>query len=430
MRINKKVHEKVHGKLKYLLQKLYSEPKIFRATKVIDGKKIVTTEKPWHVYYRFRNPVTGNLDKFIEKKGINRYKKITEREVVAKNLQKALKKYLQGGFNPFEEVLLSDKGTIIKENKEVIKNDTFFTVEKALFESFSQKKKTWAESTQGVNETYYNSFISWLKEKKLDQRNITDLKKRYVVAFLSDILEKNSNTSRNNYKRFLSSIFSQLKQNELILTNFIVDIDTLKSTAKKNKPFSKEKLEKILNYIKENDSYLYDYIKFMWYSFLRPIEIVRLKVENIDLEATTLEIKTKTGERDYVKITEPLSRYLLKVGIANYDSQKFIFTKFNEPNFWITEKEKSREDFFSRRFKKVKKHFLLGNDYGVYSFRHTAALSLYNQFLENGDSSHKAELKLQEIMRHDDVKTTRIYLRDIGGKLPDDWSKNYNYEMI
>ena len=33
-------------------------------------------------------------------------------------------------------------------------------------------------------------------------------------------------------------------------------------------------------------------------------------------------------------------------------------------------------------------------------------------------------------MRHDNEQTTRKYLREIGGQLPEDWSQNYDYEML
>lgn len=405
-----------------LLKKLYSDPKIYKPTDLIDGKRVVSIKKAWYIFYYFRNIETGLMEKFIEKKGINRQKTLRSREEAARNLQKALKRYLQDGYNPFKE----------KEIDTSVNTEVYTTIE-ALNIAFDHKKNSWKESTVDVNTIYLNSFTRWIEKKELSKKPISTITRKHISFYLGYLIEerKVSNTSRNNHKRLLSSLFSELEEKEIIHENFIKKIGFLKSTAKKNKPFNTKELDAILKYTKETDPYLYTYIKMMWYSFLRPIEIIRLQVQNIDLVNNTIEIESKTEERTYIRLVKPLHVFLKQLELKNYKNDMLIFTKEHSVGYWETKKEKSREDWFSKRFKKVKAHFNLSEDYGIYSFRHTSALSLYYQFVKkDGLSEYQAVLKVQEIMRHTDEATTRKYLREIGGQLPADWSGNYDYEML
>ena len=369
--ISEPVNEPVYLSIKSrinLLKKLFSEPKIYRPKELIEGKEQVSIKKLWHVYYYFRDPETGVMKKFTERQGINRLKTIKEREEFAKNLQKALNRFLQEGNSPFERR---------KRSVDVITES--YTVLDALNLAFDQKKGRWKESTTDVNRTYLTGFIKWLQKNNLEKKPIAELSKKHISFYLSYILaeKSDSNTTRNNHRRFLSSMFTELVEKDIIEDNFIKKIPLLKSTPKKNKPFSQNQLVEILRYTRENDLYLYEWLKVMWYTFLRPIEVLRIEIKNINLEGNVIDIETKTKGRDYIRIVKPLQEYFDSLELNQYAPTMFLFGKNQGPGYWITVKEKSREDFFIRRFKKIKNHFNLSEDYGIYSFRHTGALSLY-----------------------------------------------------
>ncbi|XRE43307.1 hypothetical protein ACIVBQ_001511 [Tenacibaculum discolor] len=57
---------------------MFSEPKLYIPK--IEGANKPNINKPWHIWYYYRNPFTGVMDKIIEKRGINRVKTITERK--------------------------------------------------------------------------------------------------------------------------------------------------------------------------------------------------------------------------------------------------------------------------------------------------------------------------------------------------------------
>ncbi len=72
---------------------LYTPAKLVIPKK--DGKP--TLNGTWYVYYRYRNPNTGVLDKFELKQGINRLETISERTKAGNNLKKAINRILQDG---------------------------------------------------------------------------------------------------------------------------------------------------------------------------------------------------------------------------------------------------------------------------------------------------------------------------------------------
>lgn len=426
-----KVHVKVHvnnnvnlsfKERSNLFKKLFSDPKLYKATKLIDGEKVLTIEKPWHIYYYYRNPETGLMEKFIEKNGLNSFKTVKARLAAGKNLCEALKRYLQDGHNPFEKRRLKADVNSIK-----------YTTIEALDIAFNQKKNSWKQSTKDVNLVYLESFKKWITNKKLDKEPIEYLTRKHISFYLGYLVEKKniSNTSRNNHKRLLSSLFTELEEKEIIKNNFIIKIASLKAAPKKNKPFTITEIDNIFKYCKEHQPYLYQFLKVMWYTFLRPVEITRLKVKNINLIDNIIDVESKTEAREYIRIVTPLQLYFNSLVFHNFEKEMFVFGKDHSVGYWETIKEKSREDFFIRRFKKVKDHFGFSSDYGIYSLRHTAALSQYSYSKNKlGLSDYESTLKLQEIMRHSDEKTTRKYLRNIGGYLAADWSNNYEYEVI
>ena len=84
---------------------------------------------------------------------------------------------------------------------------------------------------------------------------------------------------------------------------------------------------------------------------------------------------------------------------------------------------------FAKRFNAVKLHFGFSAAYGIYSFRHTAAMDLYYSFLKQGLTEREAILKLMPITGHATEAALYNYLRDVGGMLPKDYGSDYTLEF-
>ena len=102
------------------------------------------------------------------------------------------------------------------------------------------------------------------------------------------------------------------------------------------------------------------------------------------------------------------------------DKEFFLFTPDTIGGLWDTI-ENSKRDFFTKRFKKIKDHFGLGKDYGLYSFRHTFITKLYKEMAKTA-TPFEVKSKLQLITGHATMQALELYLRDIDAVLPDDYS--------
>ena len=207
---------------------------------------------------------------------------------------------------------------------------------------------------------------------------------------------------------------------ELIKENYLTKIKPLKTKPKKNKRFSIEEQEMIFNFLEEEDPILLLYIKFISYTFLRPIEVNRLKIKDLNLNENTFQFKAKNSPLK----TKIIPKILLKdlPDLTKLNNESVLFTPKGIGKYWDTDVI-NRRDFFSKKFKKiVKDHFGFDANYGLYSFRHTYITKLYRA-LEKEFSPHEAKSRLMQITGHSSMSALEKYLREIDARLPKDYSK-------
>lgn len=405
-----------------LMGKRSSPVKIYIPKKLNSKGKLVPTiekGKRWYVYCYFRNPKTGKMDyKFRAYYGINNFKTVRDRTACAKNLKKAVEILIDDGFTPFEKFI---------EPENELYALPYTTVEKAIKNALKVKKKHWSENTAGTMSSHINIFIDYLNNNNLNEIDINELRKKHVAAFLNSL--NVSAKSRNNYRASLSSIFAQLVADDLIELNIVSAIPILKVKPNKNKAYTNAQINKIRDYLLKNNPYLLKYLQFVTYAFLRPIEVNRLKVGDIDIKNGRISVKTKTSKHESILIISKLQETINTMNIEKYPKDYFLFTKDQKPNVWITQWEKQRQEWFMKQFRKVKIHFHLGSEYSIYSFRHSFALNLYNKFISDGLTDLQAKHKLMTITRHKSLSGLSNYLRDIGAFVPEDYSDDYTIDF-
>ncbi|TLP69837.1 site-specific integrase, partial [Maribacter sp. ACAM166] len=188
-----------------------------------------------------------------------------------------------------------------------------------------------------------------------------------------------------------------LEDNELLNFNFIKNIKVLNSVPKRNKTFTLEVENSIFTYLEKEDPILLLYIKFVAYNFLRPIEVSRLRIGDFNLKNKTITFQSKNSNLKKKTIPQILLDELPDLSEMNPDHLLFTPTKIG--GTWTTT-ETNRRNYFSKRFKaKVKQHFNLNEDYGLYSFRHTYITKLYRKLLKD-TSPFAAKSNLMLITGH------------------------------
>lgn len=421
------------------LKKQYSTPKIYTANKDLS--------KRWYVYFSFRNPKTGKLERMKNIYGkANSYKTKEDRLAVLSTYRRVLIKLLNEGFNPHEDnsELINNKKelkgvvsasgsdekgqTEIKEEKvnnteipmiSKVDNENEMTISEALKFGLNLKEKTLRISSFRSFSNRIKRFETWMKENNPNVHFVSTISKKHVIQFLNEMLTSSSSRNRNNFRVDLSSMFQLLYDNEIISSNFVKQIPVLKTTPKRNKSFSKVQEKEIVTYLEEKDTVLLLFVKFVSYNLLRPIEVCRLKVGDINLENKSVQFKAKNSQLKTKIIPEIMLSEL--PDLSNLEPQMDLFTPQGIGGYWELNAD-SKRSYFTKRFKKVvKDRFSLDENYGLYSYRHTYITKIYRE-LAKTYSPFETKSRLMQITGHNSMDALEAYLRDIDAALPSDYS--------
>lgn len=397
------------------MKKNFSNPKIYTGHGDLS--------KRWYVYFSFRNPETRKLQRMKNIYGkVNNYKTKEERLFTLSMYRKKLVQLLKRGYDPFgDNSALYKKETVpeekIKSKKQA--DQKAMTLQEGFDFALQLKEKMITASTKRGYTSRVNKFLDWMKINQPELKTIDQLTKGVVMEFLNSVLTATSARNRNNYRVDLGSLFQTLEDNEKVSVNFIKKIPVLKTNPERNKTYTNEIQEEIFTYLEEKDPLLLLYIKFVSYNFLRPIEVNRLKIGDINLQNKTLQFKAKNSPLKTKIIPDLLLKEL--PDLTKMKKKHFLFTPDRLGADWETSEDNKR-DYFSKRFKKVvKDHFNLGKDYGLYSFRHTYITKLYRELVKQS-SPFEAKSRLMLITGHSSMTALEKYLRDIDAELPEDYS--------
>jgi integrase len=434
------VHDNAHS----LPMKQFSEPKIYTGGVDIDKWEELTSEqkkkalsKRWYVYFSYRHPETKKLTQ--QKRahwGANELKSKEERLFFLDLLRKRLQAILHLGTNPYTDnqdlfdIIQSAAGTHPTDKTEEKKtsNNTeskqvplpeVATIQSAFDIALEQKKAMMSHSSYIKYRSRINNLKSWLENSfKLDTDTIDQIGKKHIMAFLNETLIRTSPRNRNNTRTDISSLFQVMEDNEIIKENFVKKIKVLKAVPERNKTYTIDQQISLFKHLREYDPILLLFVKFISYNFLRPIEVCRLKVKDIDVVQKKLYVRAKNKA---VK-TKIIPEILLKdLKLTKLPADSLLFTPESLGAFWEAN-EGSRRDHFTKRFKKVKDQFKLGSEYGLYSFRHTFITKLYHELAATMTPS-EAKGKLMLITGHATMKALEAYLRDLDAVMPEDYSK-------
>lgn len=382
-------------------KKKYSEPKIYDA----DGD----LSKRWYVYFSFRKTAESALVRFPNNFYAAQYLDKKDRLQWLKKIQRTLSILLKDGFDPYNPENKFEFDTEDNSNQ---------SIEEAIKFALNIKKSTLAATSYKGLEGRILRFEKWLNENGFKNRLITTVNKKVVTSYLNEILIATSAKNRNNTRTDISSIFTVLADNDIIPDHFIHKVPVLKSTPEKNKSFTTEEEAKIFNYLDKNNKLLALYVKFISYNFLRPVEVNRVKIGDIDLNDKILKIKTKTGFK-VKRIPQLLIDEIPDLSI--YPCDAYLFGRKDFGQYWEATENNRRNDY-SDYFLEVKKKFGFDKNYGLYSFRHTFITKLYNTFIKEM-TPDEAESNIMSITGHSTKTALRKYLREINAYIPDDYSK-------
>lgn len=351
----------------------------FKPAKLYDaGGKL---SERWFVFYYYLDPETGKYRRFKEY--------VSEKILTASgrrdrghDLVKTINRKLRQGWNPFA----------VQERK-------YTTLMAAVDAMLAIKKETTRKRTYGTYKSLVKKFKLWAQKNNHHLKPVDHFSRHMAMEYL-DYLKTNdkiTNRTRNYRKMHLRTIFEMLVEREWILINPFDKIPKLPEEETEIVCFENWELQVLQKYLPEWNYDLYVCACLIFYCFIRPQEIMRLRVRHLDLRRRQITVPgslSKTKKSEVVDIPDPLMPILHRMDLK-HPGNLFLFTR----HLGRGEREAAptRMAGYWRDF--ADQHGIVKN---IYHLKHTGA----GMAVEAGINLRDLQLQL----RHSSLDMTQRYL--------------------
>jgi len=289
------------------------------------------------------------------------------------------------------ELLKAKKAEITITTEQAFRNAEFEKMRSPLSSDYKKELKR-----------VVDDFLKFLtKAEKAD--DIKNLEQQRVEDFLNQY--KATSTYYMGRRRMLSMFFAEFIRKKLIEDNLSKNTPRLKTKAALHKIYPKEQLTAILKYLRANNDDLYLCCLLTYSCMLRPHQEVRLlrrKHFNDDFSLISLSgAENKSARVRVVSIPDYLQPLIKKRLQSVNDPEINLFSLTPSPY---------NAYYFNLNWTRLKPDMyqkgLLKKEQTIYSFRHTAAVDVYNRT--------KDIHIIQQLMGHSTMIVTMNYLRGLG----------------
>jgi len=363
----------------------------------------------WYIEWKVWNIIEKKL---VRQRywNLNRPKSASERYEIAKKVMSDVSTLLEGGavLDP-DKIVKIGKGHINSVN-EVTLNTPFLTA----YQKYLKLKNTdWANGYASLNKTIYNRFELYLK--KIDKQGIT-LKKlnTQILDNFSEWLKLNYKVDNNSlaqcYIPILKAVFNYYSIKVKLPVNPTKGMWKPKTRESIKEIYTDEEATEILKYSRKNHPFIYLLINFIFFSCIRPKELLFLKGKHIKdnhilvpgkyTENGITKNLSKNSKTQLVRIFPGLERVIQEYHLRDIPDEDYIFSARDTNGT----KRLSRTTL-DRKYKPIVDFFALPPDKRLYNWKHTGAVKIYKM---------TKDIKfLQRHLRHSSVKTTEVYLRSL-----------------
>lgn len=320
----------------------------------------------------------------------------------AKDLIDKVNKLLAAGYHIDRTQIKREKAKEVKELE--------LSFRQAVPRYINYCEKIAKNSQQEVSGKFFilKRFLDWSKKHNYGVAMLSDVKEQMAIQFFDDLIEVDGVGGKtfNNALGRLRNFYNIAKKRKWYKgDNPFKAVDKQAcGYGEKNIAYTDKQIQEIIPYVKENDPYLLNFIGFIYYALMRPSEIKRLKVRNIDMKKRQIRIEasqSKVKKLDILPIADGLYQILEQMDIEGANPDHYLFTLKRQPS-----EEPMSRSWTTERFKLVKKQFGLNKNYSIYGFKHTAVCKWYEQT--------KDIVRVQRMCRHTSIDMTARYLKSLG----------------
>jgi integrase len=177
-----------------------------------------------------------------------------------------------------------------------------------------------SEQTKGAAESCKKRVQKIIIDLRYQDMQLKDIKTRHVRKILNTCSKKYdlSPHSFNHYRAYLLMFFKILLREDAIEYNPVLSIEKQVPLKKLRNLLTDDERKKINDHFKSTDIYFYRFIHCFFHSGARPVELLRLKKEQIDLSNCTYKVVVKKGKLNEEQL-RPIKLIALDFWQAQYD---------------------------------------------------------------------------------------------------------------
>lgn len=352
-----------------------------------------------YIEFRSYDPEIGGMRRKTIK--LNRIKGVNNRRNYARKVIKQLNLQLNLGWNPW---IAKDVTELYIFQEALDRYDAH--IEKMLASGYFRKE------TYAGYKSYLKMMKLYIKEKK-HIYYVYQFDRTFCVDFLDYVFIERDNgaQTRNNYLNFLR-----------VFSGFLVEKGYLKSKPTDGiQPISKrlykkqreciplEVIGKITDYCSKKDPHFLFACYLLYYCFIRPVEMTRLKVRDFDIHAGTVTIPadcSKNKKTQTVTIPKKVLYYAASIGVFSAPMSYYIFSYGLKPG-----KVEIDPKHFRDHWDNLRKPLGLRKEWKFYSLKDTGITEMLR--------ANMPAIEVRDQARHSSLAITEIYTDHKGKVNPD-----------
>ena len=279
-----------------------------------------------------------------------------------------------------------------------------FTLKTAIDYALAVKKPSLRITSYPSYKSSVKIFLAWTAGNRLSDMDIAYFDKLRAVYFNDHLLVKCGYSAKtvNGHVSYMKSLFQVLVEREIIVKNPFKNLKKHKEAeSRKNLAFNPTQMEDIKKIVEKQDPWLWLFIRFIYYCYLRPNEVRQLKHSYFQLDKRQIFIPShisKNGKEGYVSIPESFHKELTQSAEFNTE-QEFVFQSRNSNT-------PPSKNVMGSRYHNIIEDLNLNTDYTLYSWKHSGVVAAYNAGVDIKT--------IQNQCRHHSLEQTDVYLKSLG----------------
>ena len=273
-----------------------------------------------------------------------------------------------------------------------------------------EKGKELREESIQAYSSFVEIFLNWLKiNTKIEYCSMVN--KISVVKFMDYVYsERNVSAGTfNNYIKLGRVFFNWAKEKCYTKENPFEAVKTKPKTDKKRIIIPHDTREQVTNYLlssAEERNYLVA-LKLIYSTLLRPAEIRKLKIENVNLANKTITVPSsvsKNKKQRIVPLTDDVVESLKTLNLAAYPASYFIMGQELKPNL-----KPLTRDYMGKYWVKLREKLSLPKEMQLYSLRDSGI----SEMLKSGVDP----LSVKQHADHSNLAMTTLYSNHVDPNL-------------